>query len=63
MPTDKARVFTLARFGDIELFKKKFILEEINKKDENGLGLLNHSIAVENINISLFLKITALMLI
>jgi len=55
MPTDNADVFTLARFGDFESFKKKFILEDINKKDEYGSDLLSESIVGENFDISLFL--------
>ncbi|WP_226535914.1 hypothetical protein [Fictibacillus halophilus] len=50
MPTDKANIFTIARFGDITLFKNKFVLEKINEKDEFGIGLLHHSIAGECIN-------------
>jgi uncharacterized protein len=55
MPTGKADVFTLARFGEIESFKNKFILEKINTKDEFGTGLLHYAIAGENYDISLFL--------
>lgn len=55
MPTEKADVFTLARFGDFDSFQKKFVLEEINKIDEFGSGLLHYSIAGENFDIALFL--------
>ncbi|WP_202964977.1 ankyrin repeat domain-containing protein [Neobacillus niacini] len=55
MPTDKADVFTLAGFGDLESFKNKFVLEEINRKSEFGTDLLQYSIAGENFDISLFL--------
>ncbi|MFJ5763702.1 ankyrin repeat domain-containing protein [Neobacillus sp. NPDC093182] len=55
MPTEKADLFTLARFGDFESFKKKFLLVDINKKDKNGSGLLHYSIAGDNYDISLFL--------
>jgi uncharacterized protein len=55
MPTEKADVFTLARFGDFDSFQKRFVLEEINKKDEFGSGLLHYSIAGETFDIALFL--------
>jgi uncharacterized protein len=55
LPTDKADIFTIARFGDISLFKKKFTSEKINEKDEFGIGLLHHSIAGKNFDIALFL--------
>ncbi|MGD6964472.1 ankyrin repeat domain-containing protein [Fictibacillus phosphorivorans] len=55
MPTDKADIFTIARFGDISLFKKKFTSEKINEKDEFGIGLLHHSIAGKNFDIATFL--------
>jgi uncharacterized protein len=55
LPTDKADIFTIARFGDITLFKNKFVLEKINEKDEFGIGLLHHSIAGENFDIAMFL--------
>jgi ankyrin repeat protein len=55
MPTEKADVFTLARFGDFESFKIKFELEKINKKDEFGASLLHEAIVGENFDISLFL--------
>ena len=34
MPTKKADITTLARFGDYESFKTKFISDDIIKKDE-----------------------------
>ncbi|GGE53765.1 ankyrin repeat domain-containing protein [Priestia taiwanensis] len=55
MAAEKADVFTLARFGDYESFKKRFVLEEINNKDEFGGGLLHDAIAGENFDIALFL--------
>ncbi|MEC1526245.1 ankyrin repeat domain-containing protein [Neobacillus niacini] len=55
MPTEKADIFTLARFGDLESFKKKFVLEDINKKNEYGNGLLHYSIAGNKFDISMFL--------
>lgn len=42
--TEEADVFTLAYFGDFEAFKKKFVVEKINKKSEVGSGLLHLSI-------------------
>jgi uncharacterized protein len=55
MPTEKADIFTLARFGDIESFKNKFKLEKINNKDEFGTALLHYAIVGKNHDISLFL--------
>jgi uncharacterized protein len=55
MPTEKADVVTLARFGDYESFKTKFVLEETNNKDEFGTGLLHYAIGGENFDIALFL--------
>lgn len=55
MPTEKADVFTLARFGDFEAFMKKFVKEEINNTDEFGSNLLHESIVGRQFDISLFL--------
>lgn len=60
MPTEKADLYTLARFGDFEAFKNKFVLGKINKKNEYGTGLLHYCIAGENHDISMFLIINGI---
>ena len=55
MPTEKADIFTLAMFGNLDSFKKKFVLKDINIKNEYGNGLLHYSIAGEKFDISIFL--------
>jgi uncharacterized protein len=55
MPTEKADIFTLAKFGDLETFKIKFDIGDINKKDENGSGLLHYAISGNKFDIALFL--------
>jgi uncharacterized protein len=55
MPTEKADVYTLARFGDFEAFKRKFVKEEINATDKFGSSLLHKSISGRQFDISLFL--------
>lgn len=55
MPTEKAGVYTLARFGDFNAFKKKFVKNEINNINEFGSSLLHSSIAGRQFDISLFL--------
>jgi ankyrin repeat protein len=55
MPTEKASIFTIAEMGDLENFKKKFRIEDINKKSEYGSSLLHYSIEGNKFDISLFL--------
>ncbi|MFJ7729308.1 ankyrin repeat domain-containing protein [Neobacillus sp. NPDC097160] len=54
MPSEKADIFVLARFGDFEKFKNHFNLDDIHKK-EYGHSLLHQSIAGRQFEISLFL--------
>ena len=55
MPAEKADIFTLARFGDIEIFKSKFNISEMNEKDKNGSSLLHYAISGSNFDIAAFL--------
>lgn len=55
MPTDKADIFTLAKFGNIETFKTKFNINDINKKYKNGSSLLHFAISGKQFDIALFL--------
>lgn len=55
MTTEKADIFTLAKFGDLEAFIKKFSKEDINKKSENGSGLLHYAISGNKFDIVEFL--------
>lgn len=53
--TEKASIFTIAQYGDLEAFKNKFLIKEINKKSEIGSGLLHYAIVGRNFDIALFL--------
>jgi ankyrin repeat protein len=55
VPTNNADIFTLARFGDMESFKEKFVKEHINQKNEHGSGLLHYAISGKKFDIALFL--------
>lgn len=55
MPTEKADIYTLAKFGDLETFKKALKVENINEKSEYDSGLLHYSISGEKFDIALFL--------
>lgn len=55
MPTKKADIYTLAYFGNLEAFLKKFNYEQINDKDENGAGLLHYAISGDQFDIAMFL--------
>jgi ankyrin repeat protein len=55
MPTEKADIYTLAKFGDLETFKKALRIEDINKKNESGSGLLHYSISGGKSDIAMFL--------
>lgn len=55
MPTEKADIFTLARFGDLEIFKSKFNISYINKKSESGSSLLHYAISGNKFDIASFL--------
>lgn len=55
MPTEKADIFTLAKFGNFESFKKKFDIRLINNKSKHGSGLLHYAISGKQFNIALFL--------
>lgn len=55
MPTEKADIFTLARFGDLESFKSKFMINDIDTKDEGGSGLLHYAISGSKFDIASFL--------
>ena len=55
MPSEKADIFTLAKFGDLETFKSKFNVSEINKKSESDSSLLHYAISGSQFDISTFL--------
>ncbi|QHW29398.1 ankyrin repeat domain-containing protein [Paenibacillus rhizovicinus] len=55
MPTDKADIFTLARFGNLDNFKSKLIIGQINRKSEGGSGLLHYAISGNKFDIASFL--------
>lgn len=55
MPTEKADIYTLAQFGDLDTFKKAIKIEDINKKSESGSGLLHYSILGGKFDIVMFL--------
>lgn len=55
MPTEKADIFTLAKFGDLESFKEKFDAQLINSKSKHGSGLLHYAISGKQFDIALFL--------
>ncbi len=55
MPTDKADIFTLAKFGVLETLKRKFNINEINKKSESGSNLLHYAISGGKFDIATFL--------
>lgn len=55
MPTEKADIFTLARLGDLETFKSKFNISEINRKSEKGSSLLHYAISGSKFDIASFL--------
>lgn len=55
MPTENADIFTLAKLRDLETFKKYFVNEYINKKNEYGSGLLHYAISGKKYDIALFL--------
>lgn len=55
MPTDKADIFTLAKFGYLETFKKMLVVENINNKSNSGSGLLHYAISGNNFDIAVFL--------
>ncbi len=55
MPTERADIFTLASFGDLEAFKSKLNISEINRKCEGGSSLLHCAIAGSNFDIASFL--------
>ncbi len=55
MPNEKADIYTLAKFGDIEDFKEMFVKEHINNKSEYGSGLLHYAISGNKFDIALFL--------
>lgn len=55
MPTRKADIFTLAKFGDLESFKEKFEIKLINSKSKQGSGLLHYAISGKQFDIALFL--------
>lgn len=54
MPTEKADLFTIAKFGDLKTFKEKFDIELINEKSD-GSSLLHYAISGNNFDISSFL--------
>lgn len=53
--TEKADIFTIVQYGNLETFIKKFSQSDINKKSEIGSGLLHYAIVGENYDIALFL--------
>jgi hypothetical protein len=55
MPTEKADIFTSARFGDLDTFKNKFNVSEINKKSDGGSSLLHYAISGSKFDIASFL--------
>ncbi|MCX7571774.1 ankyrin repeat domain-containing protein [Tumebacillus sp. DT12] len=55
MPTEKADIFTLARFGNLETFRRTLDISEINKKSEGGSSLLHYAISASKFDIASFL--------
>ena len=55
MPTEKASIFTLAKFGSFAVFEGNFEHGYINKKDENGSGLLHYAISGRQFEIASYL--------
>lgn len=55
MPTNKADIYTLAKFGDIESFKNRFDVEEINKVSEQGSGVLHYAISGKKFEIAKYI--------
>ncbi|HEU4963760.1 MAG TPA: ankyrin repeat domain-containing protein [Bacilli bacterium] len=55
MPTDKADIFTWAKFGDFDSFIERFRVDEINKESEFGGNLLHYAISGRNFDIALYL--------
>jgi uncharacterized protein len=55
MPTERADIFTLAKFGDLESFKSKLNISELNRKSESGSTLLHFAISGSKFDIALFL--------
>lgn len=55
MPTEKSDIFTIARFGDLETFKRNLDISEINKKSESGSSLLHYAISGSKFDIADFL--------
>jgi uncharacterized protein len=53
--TEKADIYTLAQYGDLEDFKSKFDAQILNKPNENGSSLLHLAIAGSKFDIALFL--------
>jgi len=53
--TDKADIYTLAQYGNLESFKSKFVIQALNKPNENGSSLLHLAIAGSKFDIAIFL--------
>lgn len=55
MPTNTADLYTIAKLGDLELFKEKFDIQLMNIKNERGSSLLHYAISGKQFDIALFL--------
>jgi ankyrin repeat protein len=55
MPTEKASLFTLAKFGGFDVFKGNFALGYINEKSNDGSGLLHYAISGGQFDIASYL--------
>ncbi len=55
MPTEKADIFTIAKFGDFNRFLQLFNSNDINKKMNGLYSLLHLSISGKNYDIAMFL--------
>jgi ankyrin repeat protein len=51
----KRDIYAIAKFGDLEEFKKAFASQYLNQKSNHGAYLLHYAIAGSNFDIALFL--------
>lgn len=55
MPTEKADMFTIAKFGELADFKKTFKNNLLNVKSDVGSGLLHYAVSGSKFDIAQFL--------
>jgi uncharacterized protein len=55
MPTEKADIYTLAKFGDLASFISNFDQNLLNEKSSSGSGLLHYAISGNRFDIASFL--------